>query len=42
VGLRNLLAHEYGDIQHERVWQIATKSIPTLIDQIRPLLPPRA
>ena len=42
VGLRNLLAHEYGDIQHERVWQIAAKSIPALIDQLRPLLPPRA
>ena len=41
VGLRNLLAHEYGDIQHERVWQIATKNIPALIVQLEPLLPPR-
>jgi len=42
VGLRNLLAHEYGDIQHERVWQIISGSIPSLIDQLRPLVPPRS
>lgn len=41
VGLRNMLAHEYGDIKDNRVWQIVTESVPALIAQLEPLLPPR-
>jgi uncharacterized protein with HEPN domain len=41
VGLRNMLAHEYGEVQHERVWQIATQHVPALIAGLRPLVPAR-
>jgi uncharacterized protein with HEPN domain len=25
VGLRNVLAHEYGELRHDRLWEIATR-----------------
>jgi uncharacterized protein with HEPN domain len=31
VGLRNVLAHEYGEVKQDRLWDIATKSVPELI-----------
>ena len=34
VGLRNKLAHDYGEVLAERVWQIAKKSIPELKEQL--------
>jgi uncharacterized protein with HEPN domain len=41
VGLRNVLAHEYGDIRQERIWQIVSRDLPALIEQLKPLVPPR-
>ena len=41
VGLRNVLAHEYGDIRQERVWQIVSHDLPPLIEQLKPLVPQR-
>jgi uncharacterized protein with HEPN domain len=34
TGLRNILAHEYGEIVIERVWLIAREKIPSLIDAL--------
>jgi uncharacterized protein with HEPN domain len=34
VGLRNKLAHDYGEVLAERVWQIAKRSIPDLKVQL--------
>lgn len=31
VGMRNILAHEYGDIDYEIVWRAATIGVPALI-----------
>ncbi len=39
VGLRNILAHEYGEILAERVWLVATRDIPALIGALEPHLP---
>ena len=39
IGLRNVLAHEYGDIKHERIFRIATNQIPALISALEPLIP---
>ena len=39
IGLRNILAHDYGEILTERVWFTAVDHIPELIAQIEPLLP---
>jgi len=40
IGLRNVLAHEYGDIRHEVVFRIVTNRIPALIAALEPLVPP--
>lgn len=39
VGLRNILAHEYGEVLVERIWLIATEKIPALIEIFDPLIP---
>ncbi|MBI5374668.1 MAG: DUF86 domain-containing protein [Candidatus Schekmanbacteria bacterium] len=39
VGLRNVLAHEYGEIKQERMWIVATENIPELILQLKTLIP---
>lgn len=33
VGLRNILAHEYGDVDDERVWLVAVGKIPELLSR---------
>jgi len=40
IGQRHVLAHEYGEIQQERLWIVASKRIPELITILEPLLPP--
>ena len=40
VAHRNVLIHEYDEIDHERVWRVAIEQIPRLIEQLEPLLPP--
>jgi uncharacterized protein with HEPN domain len=40
IGLRNVLAHEYGEIKHERVFQIITQRIPALVEALEALVPP--
>jgi uncharacterized protein with HEPN domain len=36
---RHRLAHEYGEINDELIWRVATIHIPQLIQQIEPLAP---
>jgi uncharacterized protein with HEPN domain len=40
IGQRNVLAHEYGEINQERIWLVVTGRIPELIGLLEPLLPP--
>jgi uncharacterized protein with HEPN domain len=44
IGQRNVLIHEYGEIQHEMVWRVAREHIPALITALEPLVrePPAA
>jgi uncharacterized protein with HEPN domain len=35
---RHVLAHDYGEIKHERVWAVATVHIPELILSLQPFL----
>jgi uncharacterized protein with HEPN domain len=37
---RHVLAHEYGEIQHERIWRVVTVHLPELIKHLEPLIPP--
>ena len=40
VAQRNVLAHEYGEIQDDIMWRVATVSIPELVALLEPLVPP--
>lgn len=40
IAQRNVLIHEYGDIDYEEIWKVVSFHLPRLIDQIRPLIPP--
>lgn len=39
ISQRNILAHEYGEIEDEILWRVATVSIPELIARLEPLVP---
>jgi len=39
VGQRNVLAHEYGDINSERIWSAAMINIPKLLTDLEHLIP---
>jgi uncharacterized protein with HEPN domain len=40
IAQRHVLAHEYGRIDHSRIWTVATVHIPALIAKLAPLIPP--
>ena len=40
IGQRHVLAHDYGRIDHRRLWEVATVFIPQLLEQIDPPPPP--
>ena len=40
IGQRNILAHEYGQIDYELLYKTVIEDIPTLIEQLKNLLPP--
>ena len=40
IGQRNILAHEYGQIDHELLYKTAVEDIPELIDLLEDLMPP--
>lgn len=33
-------AHDYGDIEHDRLWDVASIHVPALAVQIEAMLPP--
>jgi uncharacterized protein with HEPN domain len=39
ISQRNIIAHEYGEILTERIWNVAVNRIPELITKLQPLLP---
>jgi uncharacterized protein with HEPN domain len=40
VGQRNVLAHEYGTLDAERIWIVASELLETLVAQITAVPPP--
>jgi uncharacterized protein with HEPN domain len=40
IAHRNVLIHEYGDIDYLKIWKVVSFDLPRLIEQIRPLIPP--
>ena len=39
IAQRHVLVHEYGEIEDEMLWKVATISVPELIELLEPLLP---
>lgn len=40
IAQRNVLAHDYGEIEHALVWRVATVHIPELIQRLEAIMPP--
>ena len=40
IGQRNVIAHEYGEINQERLWIVATVHVADLIPKLRKVVPP--
>lgn len=38
VAQRHVLAHDYGEIKHEKIWRVATLYIPQLVGLLQPIL----
>ncbi len=38
IGFRNVLAHEYGEIDYRRLYTVATQGVPALINSLRRML----
>lgn len=36
---RHVLAHDYGEIKHDRLWRVAVEHVPALITLLEPLVP---
>lgn len=40
IAQRNVLAHEYGEIEHQLIWKVAVQYVPELARQLDKLMPP--
>jgi uncharacterized protein with HEPN domain len=40
IAQRHVLAHEYGEIEHELIWKVASVHLPELVAALTPLIPP--
>ncbi|MDD5643406.1 MAG: DUF86 domain-containing protein [Syntrophales bacterium] len=40
IAHRNVLIHEYGDIDYLKIWKVVSFDVPKLIEQLRLLIPP--
>lgn len=40
IAQRHVLAHDYGRIDQEKIWRVATVYVPDLIERLQPLIPP--
>ena len=38
IGLRNILAHEYGEVQYEIIWKVVIDHIPELVNMLKPFV----
>lgn len=39
IGLRNVIAHRYEQVQQDQIWAIVTVELPRLLAQLEPLVP---
>jgi uncharacterized protein with HEPN domain len=38
MGQRHVLAHDYGRIEHDRIWSVVSQHLPALVPQLESLL----
>ena len=38
IGQRHVLAHDYGDVKHDRIWRVAAIHVPELVALLEPLV----
>jgi uncharacterized protein with HEPN domain len=41
IGMRNLMIHDYDDVDVKIVWDTVMRDLPALIDVLKPLIPPQ-
>lgn len=39
IGLRHILAHDYGEVLAERIWLVVKQNLPDLIEKLKYLMP---
>ena len=39
IAQRNVLAHQYGEIDYHRIWRVITTDVPELLRNLEPLIP---
>lgn len=39
IAQRNVLAHQYGEIDYHRIWRVITTDVPELLRNLEPLVP---
>lgn len=42
AGMRDVVVHNYDQVQIDKIWEVIQQDIPTLIRQIEPLVPPNS
>jgi uncharacterized protein with HEPN domain len=40
IGMRNIMSHQYDNINFEIVWKVVQTDIPALITKLAPIVPP--
>ncbi len=40
IGLRNVIAHQYDQLQQDKIWKIVKTILPNFLTLLEPLLPP--
>ncbi|MBI5290189.1 MAG: DUF86 domain-containing protein [Chloroflexi bacterium] len=40
ISQRNVLAHQYGEIDYHRIWRVITTDVPELLRNLESLVPP--
>ena len=40
IGMRNMMIHDYDDVDLEIVWDTIQRDLPRLIESLKPLVPP--
>lgn len=38
VATRHIVTHEYGELEHDKMWRVATIHIPNLVETLKPIL----